>query len=161
MKKGGFWPSLHLPWVIEQDQAGNRIPRPFSAHGPLLALCSESLFCSLLLQMKTARTGTTTATWWSRRDSASTTTTRPPAAPPAPAWPTGRRASWGADNSPTPTRQQGSGSGRRGALGPGAPGYHPPPPRRAASGRSHHPTFRRAHPRGALRPSHGCPLASP
>lgn len=64
-------------------------------------VCSK-VFCALSLQMRTARTSTTTATWWCRRACVSTATTRLPAAPPARGEPSGKPASWGADN-PTPS----------------------------------------------------------
>lgn len=98
--------------------------------------------------MKTARTSTTTATWWSRQDSVFTTTTRPPAVPPAPVWPTGRRASWGADNTPAPPS-----AGQHHRLPGGfssAPGWlllhHGPPGPGTTNQLSHRPCLRWMHP---------------
>ena len=106
--------------------------------------------------MKTARTGTTTATWWSRPGSASTTTTRPPAASPAHAWPTGTRASQGADNIPLHIRGQvrESASGGTGWLLPTGGSLACG----AASQVSLHPAFVKCT-HGAQEQGHGCPLS--
>lgn len=150
-------PPPRLPWVLTRDQDQKPCPAPFLVPPAGRALCSERLFGSVLLQMRTARTGTSTATWWSRRGCASTTTTRPPAAPPAPAGPTGTRASWAADNPPRCSRGAGQGGGGGGA---GCSTRGSGPPHRAASRRRHHPHLREsAHVEPGAKPRLSCSIA--